>query len=170
MYDEISIGIKGDPNDRFLDLLNWIIRAALRFLAVLMVGVILWGVADVCWILYNRVLEEPKYLLNINDIFNTFGAFLAVLIAIEIFVNIVLYLKDSVIHVRLVVATALMAVARKIIGFDFEYLEASYVMASAATVFALGVTYWLLGQWGVALDLSRRDQELAAKEQASEEK
>ncbi|MGL1835036.1 phosphate-starvation-inducible PsiE family protein [Rhodocyclaceae bacterium SMB388] len=51
-----------------------------------------------------------------------FAAFLAVLIAIEIFANITLYLRDEVIHVKLVIATALMAIARKVIVLDFSEL------------------------------------------------
>ena len=39
------------------------------------------------------------YLLNINDILATFGAFMAVLIAIEIFENIVMYLRNNFIQV-----------------------------------------------------------------------
>jgi len=69
---------------------------------------------------------------------------LAVLIAIEIFVNITLYLRRDVIHVDLVIATALMAVARKVIVFDYEILGPSYVWATAAVVLALGITYWLI--------------------------
>jgi uncharacterized membrane protein (DUF373 family) len=73
-----------------------------------------------------------------------FAAFLAVLIAIEIFANITLYLRDDVIHVKLVVATALMAIARKVIVLDLSILEPSYLYAIAAIVIALGITYWLL--------------------------
>lgn len=142
--DHLGIVISSQAEDRFLNVLQSLIRWALRVLALLMCMVILWGVADVCWILYQKMWEEPKFLLNINDMFSTFGAFLAVLIAIEIFVNIVLYLKENVIHVRLVVATALMAIARKIIVFDYAYITPMFVLASAATVFALGITYYLL--------------------------
>ncbi len=45
-------------------------------------------------------------LMNISDILATFGAFMAVLIAIEIFINITIYLRDDVIHVKIVMATA----------------------------------------------------------------
>ena len=45
----------------------------------------------------------------------TFGAFMAVLIAIEILINITIYLRDDVIHVKIVMATALMAIARKVL-------------------------------------------------------
>ncbi|MBP8290274.1 MAG: phosphate-starvation-inducible PsiE family protein, partial [Chromatiaceae bacterium] len=75
-----------------------------------------------------------------------FGAFLAVLIAIEIFVNIRLYLGADVLPVQLVIATALMAICRKIIVLDFEKVSADYILASAATVLALGLTYWLISK------------------------
>ncbi|MGD8388906.1 MAG: phosphate-starvation-inducible PsiE family protein, partial [Desulfobacteraceae bacterium] len=113
-------------------------------LAVIMTLVIFWGIGDVIWVIYQRISQPPYLLLKINDILATFGAFLAVLIAIEIFLNITLYLRDDVIHVRLVVATALMAIARKVIVFDFKELAYSYVFATAAVLFALGVTYWLI--------------------------
>jgi uncharacterized membrane protein (DUF373 family) len=142
--DHLVIAASSYAEDRYLSFLQAIIRWALRVLAFLMAMVILWGVADVCWILYQKMWEEPKFLLNINDMFSTFGAFLAVLIGIEIFVNIVLYLKENTIHVRLVVATALMAISRKVIVFDYAYTTPMFVLASALTVFALGITYYLL--------------------------
>lgn len=66
------------------------------------------------------------------------------LIAIEIFINITLYLKTDVIPVRLVVATALMAISRKVIIFDFEKITPQYVLGTAAVVLALGITYWFI--------------------------
>ena len=83
-------------------------------------------------------------MLNISDIFATFGAFLAVLIAIEIFTNITLYIRNDVVPVKLVIATALMAIARKVIVFDFKEITPMYLLATAAVVLALGVTYWLI--------------------------
>jgi hypothetical protein len=51
---------------------------------------------------------------------------------------------SDVIPVRLVVATALMAISRKVIIFDYDQLEPLYVFATAAVVLALGITYWLI--------------------------
>ena len=131
-------------DDPLIGCLQTVIRQAVRVLAVLMVLVILWGIGDVVYVLYQRLLEPPRFLLNISDIYATFGAFLAVLIAIEIFVNITLYLRENVIHVKLVLATALMAIARKVIVFDFKVLDPSFVWATAAVVLALGIAYWLV--------------------------
>ncbi|MBD3678852.1 MAG: phosphate-starvation-inducible PsiE family protein [Rhodobacteraceae bacterium] len=124
--------------------LHWIIRFAVKILAILMVMVIVWGIGDVVYVLYQRVTQPPFMLLQISDLLATFGSFLAVLIAIEIFVNISMYLSTNVIPVRLVVATALMAIARKVIIFDYEQITPPYIFATASVVLALGVTYWLI--------------------------
>ena len=53
---------------------------------------------------------------------------LSIITAIEIFQNIVLYLRTDVIPVQLVIATALMAIARKVIILD--YSEVPWVKTS----------------------------------------
>jgi len=129
---------------RFIAWLRRSIRWAVRVLAVLMMLVIWWGVADVIYVLVERMMAHPYMLLNISDILATFGAFMAVLIAIEIFVNIVSYLQDDVIHIKVVLATAFMAVARKVIVLDYQETSAAYVYATAALVMALSIAYWLV--------------------------
>jgi uncharacterized membrane protein (DUF373 family) len=130
--------------DPLIDKLRFVIRLAVRLLAIMMTFVILWGVIDVAWVLYQRLITAPVGILNINDILATFGAFMAVLIAIEIFINIYLYLRNDVIHVKIVMATALMAIARKVIILDFKETEPAYIFATAAVVAALSFGYWLI--------------------------
>ncbi len=130
-------------------LIHWlhiVIRFCVRILAVLMTLVIVWSVADVAWVLYERVMASPVGLLNVNDILASFGAFMATLIAIEIFLNIVLYLRDDVLHVKLVLATALMAIARKVIVLDYNTLAPEYIWATAAVILALSIGYWLVAK------------------------
>ncbi len=132
--------------DPLVAYLHKAIKVAIRLLAILMVVVIFWGIADVVYVIYNQLMQPPFMLLDISDIFKTFAAFLAVLIAIEIFQNIVLYLRTDVVPVQLVIATALMAVARKVIILDFAEISAMYVFATGLTVLALGITYYLVGK------------------------
>ncbi|MFT4551574.1 MAG: uncharacterized membrane protein (DUF373 family) [Chlamydiales bacterium] len=61
---------------------------------------------------------------------------------------ITLYLRNDVIDVNLVVATALMAVARKVIIFDYNAISPAYIYATALTIISLGLTYWLLTREG----------------------
>ncbi|WP_020161578.1 phosphate-starvation-inducible PsiE family protein [Methylobacter marinus] len=133
-----------DHEDPVIQLLHRTIRSGVKFLALLMVFVILLGIVDVIYVIYEKMISPPFLLMTIDDILDTFGAFLAVLIAIEIFLNITLYIRSDVIPVKLVVATALMAISRKVIVFDYKHLSSEYVSASALVVVALGVTYWLI--------------------------
>ncbi len=142
----LEVVLPSIPDDKFIDALKKVINYCVKTLAILMLLTIVWGVADVAYVLYNRLSQPPYFLLKISDILATFGAFLAVLIAIEIFENIILYLRHDIIHVKLVVATALMAIARKVIVFDFKELKSEYVWATAAVIIALGVTYWLISK------------------------
>lgn len=144
MKDIISEGLSAQESDLLIRSLHRIIRVAVKVLAVLMALVIIWGVADVGWLMYQKIAEPPILHLTINDILALFGSFLVILIAIEIFLNITLYLRSDVIYVKLVVATALMAIARKVIVFDFQTLESHYVWATGVVVLALGITYWLV--------------------------
>lgn len=134
----------GNTKEPLIQWLRKIIHMAVRLLAVLMTAVVLWGVADVFWVLYGKLISPPFMMLTINDILATFGAFMAVLIAIEILVNIVIYLRDDVIHVKIVLATALMAIARKVIIMDFDKISADYVWATAGVTLAMAIAYWLV--------------------------
>ncbi|MBV0934332.1 phosphate-starvation-inducible PsiE family protein [Marinobacterium weihaiense] len=137
------------PHDeRLLQWLGRLIRWSVRLLAVLMVFVIMMGVVDVGWTLYEKLITPPKYILTISDMLATFGAFMAVLIAIEIFINITIYLRDNVIHVKIVIATALMAIARKVIILDLETTPPEYLWGIALIVVAMSVAYLIVQRYG----------------------
>lgn len=133
-----------EHEDPLIRILHLVIRGAVRVLAILMVIIIVLAVGDVIYVLYQRLITPPVFLLSIGDMLETFGAFLAILIAIEIFINIRLYLGAHVLPVQLVIATALMAIARKVIVLDYEKVTPDYVFATAAVVLGLGITYWLI--------------------------
>ena len=126
--------------------LEKIIHYGVKCLAILMVFVILMGVVDVGWTIYQKLATPPYFIMTMRDMLATFGAFMAVLIAIEIFVNITIYLRDDVIHVKIVLATALMAVSRKVIILDMQKVSATEILGLAALVFALSIGYWLIVQ------------------------
>ncbi len=142
LHDELP----EEHEDPLIRRLHVVIRFAIKLLAVLMVLVIIWGVLDVIYVLYTKFVSPPVMLFEVRDIFVIFGAFMVVLIAVEIFINIRLYLGTNVLPIRLVIATALMAIARKVIILDIETVSAEEMMAIAAVVLALGVTHWLVGK------------------------
>lgn len=131
-------------NEPLIQWLQVLIRWCVRVMAVMMVFVIFMGVVDVAWVIWQRMISPPRFILTIADILVTFGAFMAVLIAIEIFINITIYLREDIIHVKIVIATALMAVARKVIILDLEKTEPLELFGLALLVIAASAAYWLV--------------------------
>lgn len=149
------------PNDPFMRALDRVIKLAVRVLAVLMALLILFGVADVVFEMYQLLNTAPIMILRISDILTLFGAFMAVLIAIEIFTNIAIYLRDDVIHVKIVMATALMAIARKVIVMDYEKTSPEFVYGTAAVVIAMSIGYWLVVKYDPQIALTLKSGEAA---------
>jgi len=140
-------------DDKVIGFLNQVIRHVARVVAVIMTLVIIWGVADIIYVLYQRLTDpsHPFMLLEIRDILATFGAFMAVLIAIEIYHNIILYTEDhhnQHLAVKIVLGTALMAISRKVIVFEFKEIGPEYLYGSAAVTLALVIGYYLIAVRG----------------------
>lgn len=154
------------PDEPLLKKLDVFIKMAVRALAILMTVVIIFGVIDVMYLIYEFLRTPPYFVLRMSDILELFGAFLGVLIAIEIFVNITVYLRKDVIHVNIVLATALMAIARKVIILDFSQIDASYVFAVAAVVLAMSIGYWLIAVQGIqTITIPRPTREKGKKQE-----
>lgn len=139
-----QVNITGSSAGRFVAFLQKLIFFSVKVLALLITMVIFWSVADVFMTLYNKAISPPFLHINVEELFPTLGAFLFVLIAIEIFLNIVLYLDKETHHLRLVLATALMAIARKIIILDYEHSAPFQLLGIGAIIVALGIAYWLV--------------------------
>ena len=107
---------------------------------------ILCAIVDAAYSIAIKLFPQPLFILEVGDILAVFAAALVVLIAVEIYTNVTLYLTHDVIHVKLVVATALMAIARKVITLDDKSLDPQYFLAYAALGLAFGLTYWLLSR------------------------
>lgn len=136
--------MKDKDEEPLIKYLYTIVGYTVRILAILMVFVIIMGVVDVGWTIYEKMNKPPQFILTIPDMLATFGAFMAVLIAIEILINITIYLRDDVIHVKIVMATALMAIARKVIVLDFNEVSPEYIYGLAAVTISMSIGYWLI--------------------------
>lgn len=132
----------------FLNALQWIVGWVVRLLAVLMVVVIFWSLGDLFYSMYLVYKEHTFRSMDLELFFSIFGGVLLVLIGVEIFLNVILYLRDDVDHLKLVLATALMAVARKVIIIDYTKLSALHLFGIGALTLALGLTYWLVRERG----------------------
>lgn len=135
-----------DLKNPFINFLQKIILWSINVLALLMVIVILWSVADVVFLMFLKAQEPYLLITDMDEVLRVFGSFLVVLIAIEIFLNIILYLKKDMSHLKLVIATALMAIARKVIILDYDEIRNWHMVGMALLIVALGLAYWLINQ------------------------
>ncbi|WP_372571843.1 phosphate-starvation-inducible PsiE family protein [Ruegeria jejuensis] len=143
---EFHIELDPEHEDPVIRVSNVVIRQLTRALSILMVLVIAWTILDAFYTFGVRVIETPALLVEGEDLLVVLGAVLSVLIAIEVYTNAALYLTSNVIHVRLVVATGLMAIARKVITFDYKQMDPGHIAAYAGLALALGIAYWLSGK------------------------
>jgi len=54
------------------------------------------------------------------------------------------YLKDDIVHVEFIILVAIIAIARKVIVWDFSKYEVNELLSLAAMTVGLGITYFLI--------------------------
>ena len=144
MGKELHDSLAEKHQDRFIGFLNQAVVISVKVLCVLMVVVIWLTLIDVVMNIVNQAMSSISSVFETSNLINDLGDFLIVLIAIEIFLNITFYLKKHVVHVPLVLATALTAVARKVIVLDYTACEPLHIIALACVILAVGIPYWLI--------------------------
>lgn len=129
----------------FLKGLRWFEGSVAKILSVALIVVIFFTLVDLGYILIRELSTEPYGFFN-STVLDIFGLFLNILIALELLENIQAYLDHQGVQVPLVVATALIAVARKLIIFDFAKASELDLLGLAAAIFSLSTSYWLVRQ------------------------
>ncbi|MEI6442558.1 MAG: phosphate-starvation-inducible PsiE family protein [Nostocales cyanobacterium ELA583] len=127
----------------FIHLIEIIEVIVSKLLSLLMVIVIFATLSDLAIFIFWEILSPEKGRFS-QTLFQTFGLFLNVLIALEILENITGYLKKHVLQVELVIATSLIAIARKIIILDLKVTEGIEIIGLGIAVLSLSISYWII--------------------------
>jgi uncharacterized membrane protein (DUF373 family) len=118
-------------------------NVAAKILSIALIIVIFIALFDLSRVLIQDLLVVRVSVLG-KTLFNLFGLFLNVLIALELLENIGGYLQKNVTQVELVIVTAMIAIARKIIILDFEKISSEELVALALSMLALAASYWVI--------------------------
>ncbi|HWR67651.1 MAG TPA: phosphate-starvation-inducible PsiE family protein [Desulfomonilia bacterium] len=121
-------------------------RVIVTVLIVLMLLVIVLATIEVGWLIVQDIVSPPVLLLEIDELLDIFGMFLLVLVGIELLYTLRAYRTDNEVHVEVVFAMALIAVARKVIILDVKELDSLLLLGIAAIVLALSVGYYYVGK------------------------
>lgn len=126
--------------------LKWVHRVenlVSKILSAALILVILVSIVDLIFILAKDLVQPATGFFN-RTLIDIFGLFLNVLIALELLENITAYLRKHIVQVELVVVTALIAVARKIIIFDTKTFDEGDLIALGVAILALSISYLLI--------------------------
>lgn len=130
-------------DEHFLDVLKGVESVASKFLSVAMIIVLIVAIADLFIFLAQEIFATPAGFFTVT-LFEIFGLFLNILIALEVLENITAYLKRHVVQVELVIVTSLTAIARKIIIFEFSKAGGLELIGLGVAVLALSISYWIV--------------------------
>ncbi|RUT01266.1 hypothetical protein DSM106972_068170 [Dulcicalothrix desertica PCC 7102] len=130
-------------DENFMHIIENLEVIVAKVLSVCMLLVIVVAIADLISFTF-RELISPKSGSSYKTLFQVFGLFLNVLIALEILENITGYLKKHVLQVELVIVTSLIAVARKIIILDLDKVEGIDIIGLGLAVLSLAISYFII--------------------------
>lgn|SRR5512139_1277024 len=125
-------------------LLKRLERTLLVILTGMMAVVLVLATAELGYVLIIDIFRPPFFILEIDELLEIFGLFLLVLIGIELLDTMKAYMVEKVVHVEIVFAVALIAVARKVIVLDVAKYPSLTLMAIGVIIIALSVGYYLI--------------------------
>lgn len=125
----------------FLDRFERIITTAL---ILLMMVVIVLATLDLAWGIVQELAKPPYIFIDVEKLLGIFGLFLVVLIGVELLDTIRAYLSEHVVHEEVILAAALIAVARKVIVLDVKNTDPLIIFGIAAILLAVSAAYWIV--------------------------
>lgn len=111
-------------------------------LAVLLTIVVLLSTVHLGFLIGEEIWKPPKYLIPVQGLLEIFGFFLLVLIGVELLETLKAYVRKNVIHVRVVLEVALIAMARKVIVEEPNNVPSLTLFGIAALILALGIAFY----------------------------
>jgi uncharacterized membrane protein (DUF373 family) len=92
------------------------------------------------------IWPPPRFLIRVQGLLEILGYFLLVLIGVVLLETLKAYLRKNVIHVRVVLEVALIAMARKVVIEEPNTVPSSTLLGIAALMLALGIAFTSSGK------------------------
>jgi uncharacterized membrane protein (DUF373 family) len=126
--------------------LETLLRKIQRLIVFALVGmlavVVLLSTAHLGVLIAQEVWTPPRFFIRVQGLLEIFGYFLLVLIGVELLETLKAYLTRDVIHVRVVLEVALIAMARKVIIAEPNLIPGFTLLGIAALILALAIAFY----------------------------
>ncbi len=137
----------------FDKIFRFIERFVVFSLLVFMAVVIIVATIELAIIIFKELSTRSTsegVLIDINNLVKIFGFFLNVLIGLELFETVKLYLKENIFHGEVILMVGLIAISRKVIVLDYTHESPMMLMAISLLIFSISVGYYLIKRNGKA--------------------
>ena len=123
-------------------------RAVNVALLAMLALVVLLATVDLGWIILKDMLTPPMFLLDVDELLELFGAFLLVMIGLELLDTVKIYITQKTIHVEVVLLVGIIAIARKVVILEPKDMDGRILLGIAAIILALTLGYYLMKRAG----------------------
>ena len=106
--------------------------------------VVLLATVDLGWIILKDILTPPLFLLDADELLELFGAFLLVMIGLELLDTVKIYITKKTIHVEVVLLVGIIAISRKVVILEPKGMDAMTLIGIAAIIFSLTLGYYFV--------------------------
>jgi uncharacterized membrane protein (DUF373 family) len=90
----------------------------------------------------QEIMKPPRFLIPVQGLLEIFGYFLLVLICVELIETLKAFINKDVIHLRVVLEVALIAMARNVIIEESNEAGSLALFAIASLILALGIAFY----------------------------
>ena len=132
------------PKNTMLKLTEKFERVINVALLAMLALVVLLATVDLGWIILKDILTPPVLLLDVDELLELFGAFLLVMIGLELLDTVKIYITQKTIHVEVVLLVGIIAIARKVVILEPKGMDALTLIGIAAIIFSLTLGYYFV--------------------------
>jgi uncharacterized membrane protein (DUF373 family) len=122
--------------------LNKVQKLIVLALAFLLIIIVALSTVHLGFLIGEEIWKPPRFLIPVQGLLDIFGYFLLVLIGVELLETMKAYFKRDVIHIRVVLEVALIAMARKVIVEEPNNVSSLTLLGIAALILALAVAFY----------------------------
>ncbi len=112
-----------------------------RFISIILILfmgiVVISSIMELGYILYKDIVEPPGLFLGISELFEIFGLFMMLIIALELMTSIYMYCNNKAAYIEIMFLIAITAITRKIVILDSKSTEPMTLIGIAAILIAL---------------------------------
>lgn len=138
------------PMFKYLKILQRFIIVLLLFIMSL---ILLLATIDLGFFIIKNIFQGQLGQFSFSSLGELFSIFLVILIGIELLEAVKAFLQKEIIHVEIVVLVAIIAIARKVIVWEFKEINSWETIGLAAMLLALAITYALIKRTELKVNL-----------------